>query len=692
MAKVKIAIPGTVGKSVLIDDSLGPRVKALEAALAALGAKTVNAHNALSGLQAGNDHPQYPLKLGRETIKGQWDFTQQIWAEAGDQVNPGYAFTLGPHTGAFFGPAAGDPYYPQDVLLLHCNGSGGSTVFTDSSSYARAVTATGTTAISTASPKFGTGAGLFPGGTTSWLTTPMVAALNLNAAPFTVEGWFRPSAAAIAFTAGTALLLIGCRDNTNSSGFTITFNGSSNTVSAQMFGGGGVAVTKTQTFVAGTWYHLAYVYDGTTFRLFIDGVAGSTQVIAGPFLAFANSDLRIGADVFTSITGSGWDGQLDDIRITNGTARYASAFTPPIAAFPDSGSPEYLSLTVASVERFRFGSSGQLGIGGAIYGTLRQSFLSGGAGAAPIWSTLAHTDISDWDEAVQDTVGTMLVDSARIDFTYNDGAGTETADIIASSITYGFIQNVSATSRVLGRISSGAGVVEELTGANLLTILGAAGLAGANPSASVGLSAVNGSATSYMRSDGAPALSQAITPTWTGNHTFTPASGNTVFHAGNVRLDLNSQELQLGAGQQLRQYFDGSHSWIRSDAGELRFSLAGATSMRVAAAAIVFNSTTARGSGNCFVSMGDPTGEKGFFGYGLAVDNFYVQNSLNGDLVFATNATEFLRMTGAGVFSLSNMTLAATATAGAATLPANPVGFLTLTINGTSRKIPYYAV
>jgi hypothetical protein len=42
----------------------------------------------------------------------------------------------------------------------------------------------------------------------------------------------------------------------------------------------------------------------------------------------------------------------------------------------------------------------------------------------------------------------------------------------------------------------------------------------ANPTASVGLTAVNGSASTYMRSDAAPALSQAISPVWTGNHTF----------------------------------------------------------------------------------------------------------------------------------------------------------------------------
>jgi len=40
----------------------------------------------------------------------------------------------------------------------------------------------------------------------------------------------------------------------------------------------------------------------------------------------------------------------------------------------------------------------------------------------------------------------------------------------------------------------------------------------ANPTGTIGLTAVNGAATTAMRSDAAPALSQAITPTWTGNH------------------------------------------------------------------------------------------------------------------------------------------------------------------------------
>ena len=42
----------------------------------------------------------------------------------------------------------------------------------------------------------------------------------------------------------------------------------------------------------------------------------------------------------------------------------------------------------------------------------------------------------------------------------------------------------------------------------------------ANPTASIGLVPINGSASTAMRSDAAPAINTAITPTWSGLHTF----------------------------------------------------------------------------------------------------------------------------------------------------------------------------
>ena len=71
------------------------------------------------------------------------------------------------------------------------------------------------------------------------------------------------------------------------------------------------------------------------------------------------------------------------------------------------------------------------------------------------------------------------------------------------------------------------------------------GASAANPTGTIILTAVNGSADTFLRSDGAPALSQAISPTWTGNHTFTPSSGNTLITAGNLGIGTTSARRML---------------------------------------------------------------------------------------------------------------------------------------------------
>lgn len=74
---------------------------------------------------------------------------------------------------------------------------------------------------------------------------------------------------------------------------------------------------------------------------------------------------------------------------------------------------------------------------------------------------------------------------------------------------------------------------------------GTAPASSANPTGTVGLSAVNGSATTYMRSDAAPPLSQSIAPTWTGAHTFGPSSGTGITVNGNSSA---TQAVSINAG------------------------------------------------------------------------------------------------------------------------------------------------
>jgi hypothetical protein len=63
-----------------------------------------------------------------------------------------------------------------------------------------------------------------------------------------------------------------------------------------------------------------------------------------------------------------------------------------------------------------------------------------------------------------------------------------------------------------------AGTVVQITSGSGLSGSGSGSFG--NPTALVGLTPVNGSATTAMRSDAAPALDQSISPTWTGTHTF----------------------------------------------------------------------------------------------------------------------------------------------------------------------------
>lgn len=126
--------------------------------------------------------------------------------------------------------------------------------------------------------------------------------------------------------------------------------------------------------------------------------------------------------------------------------------------------------------------------------------------------------------------------------TYSNGTGfaaaiaanfptlNQTTTGTAAGVTGGLINQIlvqsgaSATTFLAAPTTSGTAL--EWNGSAFVWVTpSGTGCAGANPTAAVGLTAVNGSASSCIRSDGAPALSQAIAPTWTGNHIFTPSSG-----------------------------------------------------------------------------------------------------------------------------------------------------------------------
>ena len=76
---------------------------------------------------------------------------------------------------------------------------------------------------------------------------------------------------------------------------------------------------------------------------------------------------------------------------------------------------------------------------------------------------------------------------------------------------------------------------------------------GSNPTAVVGLSVVNGTATTYLRSDGAPPLDQSIAPTWTGTHIFNPGTG--IGTAITINLQPNSEGITINGGTNTAGHF-----------------------------------------------------------------------------------------------------------------------------------------
>ena len=224
-----------------------------------------------------------------------------------------------------------DPYYSSTSLLLHMDGTNGSTSFIDSGPNAFPVTFGGSAQISTTQSKFG-GASLAINDTSSYISLGAQSQFAFGTGDFTIEMWiqftnslanknfidFRPSATAGAYPAMYV---------------DPTFRYAVNSFNR---------ITSTTTPTLGQWYHVAVSRQSGSTRMFINGVQeGGTYTDSTNYLVARGP-----------IIGNGWDlsvygmtGFIDDLRITKGVARYNSNFTPPTKAYPNVYNP-YASLPV----------------------------------------------------------------------------------------------------------------------------------------------------------------------------------------------------------------------------------------------------------------------------------------------------------------------------------------------------------
>lgn len=212
-----------------------------------------------------------------------------------------------------------DPQFGSVSLLLHGNGTNGSTTILDSSPSPKTITAVGDAKISTAQSKFPGGSSIAFDGTGDSLTVPRIA-LNGD---FTIEFFIRLNNASndCIVAAGGSIFYQLVRFNENSVAGKITC----------YIGSGYVFGSVTSGITADTWNHVAIVRFGTTFYLFVEGqqIAVNTSPVTD-----AKGPLSLNIIGSAPPGSNPLNGYIDEFRCTT-VARYTANFTPPTAPFPD---------------------------------------------------------------------------------------------------------------------------------------------------------------------------------------------------------------------------------------------------------------------------------------------------------------------------------------------------------------------
>lgn len=221
-----------------------------------------------------------------------------------------------------------DPDWANVSLLAGFDGEDAATDQDDESDNGFTATYVNNAQVDTAQSKFSRGS-LRVDGTDDVVTFPDDAAWQFGSGNFTIEGHYRWNS-----DSGVFHQLLGqWQGSSDQRSFAIFRDQSGGELELWLSTAGTDAIERITATWAPTlnqWYHVAVDFDGTTYRLYVDGVVlgESTTTVT---LHNSTVALSIGG---TPDEENDFDGWADEVRITKGVARYAGAFTPPKAPFP----------------------------------------------------------------------------------------------------------------------------------------------------------------------------------------------------------------------------------------------------------------------------------------------------------------------------------------------------------------------
>lgn len=222
-------------------------------------------------------------------------------------------------------------------LLLHCEGTNGSTTFTDNAAGTtpHTVTVNGNAQISTAQSKFGASAYLGDG-TGDYLSLDGSTDFAFGSGDFSVDLWVRLLAV------GAVQTLYDSRPAATSGFYPTLYINTDNTI--HYFTNTADRITGTTALTTGTWYHVALARLGTSTKLFLNGTQeGST---------FSDSNTYLGGGAGTPIIGAiagganSLNGYIDEIRVGKGIAYFTANFTPQNEPYDAPANPNINNYSV----------------------------------------------------------------------------------------------------------------------------------------------------------------------------------------------------------------------------------------------------------------------------------------------------------------------------------------------------------
>jgi hypothetical protein len=214
-------------------------------------------------------------------------------------------------------------------LLLHGDGTDGSTSFPDASIFPKTITVNGSAQVDTAQSKFGGASMLFTAASSDWLASVNNADYDFYTTDWTVDFWIRRNGSQPDFTG----IISG--DN-GTTGWEIHWGyaaGSSTNKIRFVYSGTQYGVSTT-TLSDLTWYHVSVGREGNNIKIYINGTLESTVSCSGVTFNSGGAGICIGK-LRIGTNGYYFNGWIDELRITKGLARWTANFTSPTSAYTE---------------------------------------------------------------------------------------------------------------------------------------------------------------------------------------------------------------------------------------------------------------------------------------------------------------------------------------------------------------------